>query len=207
MNVDTVMRRAANSVTMDGADALEASVVASAGGLPGRGGWTQRYQAAQRAQDARDAYDLKYRTGAVVAGEALGLALGYRAGAGPLGTKALTVISPWKNNPKGRIGDVLSAIKSVSKGDLPINFQKPMAVRGGVTKTDQQTLRGTVVESKVRLNGRRGTLTPRQQEAKEMLGGRYREDHWGPKDIRRATGATGAGAVAGTRAADEQRKR
>lgn len=207
MQADTVMRRAANSVTMDAADALEAGVVATVGGIPGGGGWNERYKAAQRAQDGRDAYDLKHRTGAVVAGEALGAYLGYRAGAGPLGTKALTVISPWKNSSKGRIGDGLSVVKTLSKGDLPINFQKPMPVRGGETKTDQQTLRKIVVESKLRLNGRRGSLTARQKEAKAMLGERYREDHWGPNDIRRATGATGLGAVAGTRAADERRQR
>ena len=201
MQADTAMRRTANVLSFDAADAGEAAAYATAG-YSGAPTWMERYEAAKRAQAAREAYDVAHRRGAAILGDAAGYGLAFLSG----GAGAQRVVGRLSNSGKRDVGEAMSVLKTVIKGDIPVRFQARVPLRaGGRTHIDHGTLFGKkIVEAKYR-TGRPATLEGQQKKAQAEFGDLYRFDRWGPMDVWRMGGGAGSGAALGVQAAHDRR--
>lgn len=125
-----------------------------------------------------------------VGGALLGTVLG---GAGARNT------ARWSNKNKGDLGEILSLASSITRGEVPIELQKQVALKGGslkkgYIKADHQTHTGRLVEAKF---GLRAGFTPNQKKAiAEGLAG-FTPEHWLPRDIAAILGVGSSASVSG----------
>jgi hypothetical protein len=85
------------------------------------------------------------------------------------------------------LGETLSKVKSVARGERIRDSQVPKELPGGgETRADHETNLG-YVEAKF---GPWADTTPRQKQALRELIGKFRVDHWLPTDIGQALGVT-----------------
>jgi hypothetical protein len=111
------------------------------------------------------------------------------------------------NQAKGRVGDTLSKVKAISRGEKVTGSQQriklePTGKRGGgytvadVVSHDPRTGRMIVTEAKM---GPSASLSPRQIQARNQFGDAYVTDFWSFSDVGKASGAAvapfGAGLV------------
>lgn len=206
MQADTVMREAANVLTMDGADRLEAMLYAAthSSGLPTLG---MSYQQARREQAQRGAYDRQHRQGAVFAGQGLGYGLAARAGGGPGSLQAQKFVNSLSKDAKGLVGEVFSAAKTLSKSDIPVRAQTEVRLGGKrYTIIDHATKFGNdIVEAKYR-SGRFEGLKGSQKLARQMFGPKDRLDVWGPEHVGRVGGILGGGGAVSAEAGYQSQK-
>lgn len=186
LQADTFQRSAANFAT-GGASNIAA---AAADALFDRnaGDWLTHYKAGLQNQLSRDAYDAAHRPVAVALGDALGLYLLARTGfaAGARGSAALPI------RMKGQLGEGLSAIKTVLKGDRPAGFQVRKVLNNSkATVVDHVTAKGMNVEAKF---GPAAKLSTNQRYAQQQFGPLYRVDHWLPEHVGYITAPLGPAA-------------
>ncbi|HVY34210.1 MAG TPA: hypothetical protein VG960_07290, partial [Caulobacteraceae bacterium] len=182
LQVDTVVRNAANTATFGLADKADAAIDATLG-VGGGGDWAHRYQAELDREAARTVYDSIHRGVARRLGETLGIGLDMAGGAE--GGVAWSEGLP--NLAKGKLGEALSAGKTILKGDFPVQFQAIKRLTRGYTRTDHATAKGLWVEAKF---GPKARLLPRQNQAQVELGPQYRVDWWLPKHVGYLGGGT-----------------
>jgi hypothetical protein len=176
---NTILQGAANPIAA-GADAVTGAVLAGdLSSVP------QRYQSDMQEQEEREAYDLQHRRAASFAG---GLAADIALYKG-IGRRAAEWASGLSPKRKGQLGEDLSAIKTVLRGDWPSGAHEPVPVSGGRTYVDIPTVRGGLTESKF---GPFARLRPRQREAQQEYGDRYRVDQWTPKHVGHIAGGAAA---------------
>lgn len=186
--VGAVARAAANRATFGGADHFSAAADAALGFGEGDS-FRDRYRSNLPKEQERTEYDAQHRPVAKAVGDLAGEALGFK-GASKAGALGVGRLPP---KAKGVVGEVLSAGKSVLKGDAPKHFQVRQKLEaGGHTVLDQITRAEKFVEAKF---GPTARLSRRQRQAQAQYGDRYRVDHWQPHHVGRITGGVGAGAV------------
>lgn len=198
LQADTVVRRAANILSADRADVLEAIAAVELGYGDMRSSVQQRFQAARAEQAARALHDEQHRQAALKAGNVLGYGLGLGLAVRGGGNGAIYAMGRLGNQGKGRVGEAMSVVRTIAQGDVPVQFQKALALKaGGKTVIDHGTLFGKkVVEAKYR-TGRSATLRGQQLKAQKQFGSDYRFDRWGPQDVINRGRAAGAGAAGG----------
>ena len=179
-----VARAAANRMTFGYADRFSAAADAAIGFGEGET-FRDRYRSNLGLEAQRTQYDARHRPVAKAVGDVAGEVIAFK-GVGGAGVSAVRRLPP---KAKGVVGEVLSAGKTVLRGDLPVGFRRPLTVKGGRTIRDHVTLRGGSVEAKF---GPTARLSPRQREAQEELGSLYRVDRWQPHHVGRITGGAGA---------------
>jgi hypothetical protein len=187
LQADTFVRNAANVASFGLADKGEAALQATLG-VGGTGDWASRYNKDLKQQAARNVYDQVYRAATSRLGQAAGVGLTLADGniLGAEGASALPI------KVKGLLGEGLSTVKTLAKGDLPSGFQVPFKLDNGLkTIIDHQTMKGMSVEAKF---GPWARLSKNQRYAQKQLGDAYRVDLWGPRHIGYITGGMGAGA-------------
>lgn len=181
---DTAVRGAADVATFGLSDEIAAGGDALLG-IGGAGGLGVRYQRNLAQQEARNRYDAEHRRAARAVGEvgATGALYASGAGAGAAWAKGLAP------RAKGVLGEGLSLVKSVAKGDLPVAVQVRTPLSKSFTVADHRTLRGATVEAKFGPYAR--LSKPQRLAEKEVVG--YRVDRWGPHHVGRGTGTLAAG--------------
>jgi hypothetical protein len=183
LRADTVARSASDVATLGFADKVAAAGNALFDQSPGN--WLDHYHSALDNETARNQYDSAHRRTAQAAGQALGIGLA-AADAGVLGAESSAALPA---RAKGLLGEVLSAGKTIAKGDFPVGFQVPKQLANGrKTIVDQQTARGLNVEAKF---GPWADLTKNQRFARRQWGSNYRVDRWLPEHVGYGTGAVG----------------
>jgi len=183
LQADTFVRSASNLATGGMANNAEAAMDALFDRSPGD--WYAHYKAALQNQLARDAYDASHRRLAVALGDGLGgilLADGAFI-AGARGSAALPPVA------KGQLGEGLSVVKTILKGDRPTGFQVRKVMQNNkATIVDHETAKGVYVESKF---GPTARLSPNQQYAQQQWGPDYRVDRWLPEHVGAITAPVG----------------
>jgi hypothetical protein len=198
MQVDAGVRGAADALTLGTADEIAAGIDAGMG-KGGPGGIKQRYRVNVERERARDAYDAEHRSAARGAGEFVGSVAGLFEGGSGLG---VGVSSRLPIRVKGKLGEVMSEVKTIVKRDRVDERQVRKDVLGGYTVADHVTKGGKIVEAKF---GPAASLTNRQRQAQREYGPLYRVDRWLPKHVGYVTGTIGAGAGATEQAVDRLR--
>ncbi len=174
--VETALRSIADSLALGQANRIAAGAN-TAIGLGGPGGIRQRFDHNLAEQESRDRYDAIHRPQARRIGGLLGAALSMELG----GTAAVSAAGRLPPMAKGTLGEGLSALKTVSKGDWPVRFQVRTPLSRSHTIADHLTRGGTTVEAKF---GPTARLSRSQQRAFDELGRHYRVDWWGPEHVR-----------------------
>ncbi|MEO8113605.1 MAG: hypothetical protein ABI655_04425 [Phenylobacterium sp.] len=197
MQANAGVRAAADVFTLGKADELAAGAEALIG-HGGPGDFRQRYQANLNREHEGDSYDATHRAIARTMGATVAEALLYKGGA-RAGAKAAGNLSP---AAKGRLGEGMSQVKTALQLDRPIEIRIARKLEGGgYTYPDQVTRKGRIVEAKF---GPRARLSPRQRQAQQEFGPRYRVDHWQPHHVGRGAGAAAAGAGVAGQAFDDE---
>ena len=187
---DAVFRAAANDVTGGLADNFSAganAALGAAGSALGFGepmDFGQRYQSNLQQEVQRDKYDSQYRPIAHTVGRALGTGLN-ALGMMEDGIGISDALSPIA---KGRLGEILSAAKTVLKGDFPAQFQVRRPLSKSYTVLDHLTAKGIPVEAK--FGYKIGPLKGAQRRASMEIP-TYRVDRWTPNHIGYGAGALG----------------
>lgn len=186
--VGAVARATANRVTLGRADDLSAAGDALLGFGAGHD-FGERYRSNLQQEHGRTRYDAVNRPVAKATGDLVAEALVFK-GAGKAGAYGSSRLPP---KAKGVLGEVLSAGKTILRGDRPValQVQHPL-VTGGRTVIDHVTRAGKFVEAKF---GPTARLSQRQRQAQALYGDSYRVDRWQPYHVGRITGGAGAGAA------------
>lgn len=108
--------------------------------------------------------------------------------AGEAGTVASNALSP---RAKGQLGEGLSVVKTLARGEIPLLKHTRKDVGGAYTVLDPASTSTQIVESKF---GRYAKLSKAQKKAYSQDPNNYRIDWWQPVDIGRITGF-GAGTL------------
>jgi hypothetical protein len=189
LQADTASRAAADVLSFGQADRVAAAGDATIG-IGGPGNWRQRYRTNLERETVRNVYDAVHRGMARRTGEVAGIGIGLAGGrvVGIEGSAALPI------KAKGLLGEVLSAGKTVLKGDWPVGFQVRRTLQNGAkTIVDHETAKGISVEAKF---GNWARLSKNQRYAQKQWGPLYRVDMWKPFHVGRITGGVAAGADA-----------
>lgn len=198
---DTVMRAAANVLSLGQANEAEAtlSLFTDGGGDRDQNG---RYNRHLAEQDARDEDDWRERPVAALAGTALGIGMLARSA----NNRAATWSARLPSTRKGFLGEEISRNWAFLRGDPVVQSQVTVPLSRSYTRADHMMRSGRYIEAKF---GPRGDLRPNQKRAQRELGDRYLYEHWMPYHVGRiaAAGASVAGAASAGTAALRRRLR